>query len=92
VFKELYLASPQRLLEQIEGVPAAATTLLVVAHNPGIGALAHHFAEGAEVALHQQILASYPPAALSVFDSGAADWRGFKASRLLLEFVRPEDL
>jgi phosphohistidine phosphatase len=92
VLPELYLASPGRLLAHIAAAPSEATTLLVVAHNPGIGSLAHYFAEGADPALRQQIRNSFPPAAFAAFGSPAPAWSGFESSRSLLEFVRPNDL
>jgi phosphohistidine phosphatase len=92
VLPELYLASPSELLAHIEAAPQAASTLLVVAHNPGISSLAHYFAEGADPALRQRILDSFPPAAFAAFGSPARSWDGFEDARSLLDFVRPNDL
>jgi len=92
VLPELYLASPSKLLAHIEAAPAEATALLVVAHNPGVGTLAHYFAEDAEPAVRQRILDSFPPAAFASFESPAADWGGFEDSRALIDFVCPSDL
>lgn len=65
---ELYLASPQLMLEQIEREGGGAQSLMVVAHNPGISALA--------ASLCGQPGAELPTAAAVVIDWPAAGWSG----------------
>ena len=87
---DLYLASPGRLLARIEGAPREAKGLLVIAHNPGLGDLAHALAEGGAAHLVAEMRRKFPTAALATYEVDAPDWRDPRPR--LVDFVRPRDL
>jgi len=72
---DLYLASEDRLLKELRGLPDATNAVLVIAHNPGL----HRLASGlAGPASHAGALAAmsrgYPPAGLAVLGFQAERW------------------
>lgn len=67
---ELYLASPQQLLAAAATAPAHCATVLVVAHNPGLGDLVSHFAGRYE---------RMPTAAVARVEVEVDDWAGLDA-------------
>ena len=90
VLPDLYLASPGTLMSCIKSAPDAATTLLVIAHNPGIAVLASELAVRGEPALRARVGAQFPTAALAVFASDSPGWRTFESE--LIDFACPRDL
>lgn len=76
---ELYLASPRALLEAIAAHGGSATTLLVVAHNPGLSELANQLVPELGVA-------DLPTAGLVAIDSDAAQWSELASARRRLAF------
>lgn len=89
----LYMAMPETLMEQIRATPADVETLLVVAHNPGMGLLAAALAEDDADAIASEIAEGFPTAALAVFDFDADTWRDLDAGRgRPVFFVRPRQL
>ena len=72
---DLYLASDDRLLKALRGLPDASNAALVIAHNPGLHRLANGLAgpashAGALVAMSR----GYPPAGLAVLGFPAERW------------------
>lgn len=65
----LYSAGPQTALDVIRGVPADATTVLVLGHNPTIAYLAHVLDDGSgdDIAFGE-MSEGYPTAALTVLE------------------------
>lgn len=92
--RTIYEAPWERLLTALRGVPAAAHTVLMIGHNPGMEDLANLLA-GAES--DTQALAvmrrKFPTAALALFDVPDAAWPelGPGCARLGA-FVRPKDI
>lgn len=64
----LYLAEPRDILKAIRAAPAAAQTLLVVGHNPGLAELAVALTGRGEPADVKRLAASFPTSAVAVFD------------------------
>jgi len=90
---ELYLAEPVRLLKRIGQVPEDIPSLLVIAHNPGLQALAHKLAGGGDTAGRRRLAAKYPTGALAVLDCDVAAWDQLASGLCVLErFVAPRDL
>ncbi len=84
----LYLAGPDRLLQALRG--ARAGQVMVLAHNPGIGALAHLLA--ARPPDHADF-ARYPSGATLVLDFEAPGWADIKPhGGKLVDFAIPRDL
>jgi phosphohistidine phosphatase len=95
--RSLYLAQPKALLDEIRQTSEVCLALLVVGHNPGIGALALALAalpEDENEELRKERLAeNFPTACLAVLDFSASDWRGVKPlSGQLVDYVRPKEL
>lgn len=95
--RALYLAEPKSLLEDIRQTPAEFSTLLLVGHNPGIGALALALArlpiDEEEERLKERLAEKFPTACLAVLDFDAQNWRDVKPlSGHLVDYMRVKDL
>lgn len=90
VEQELYLASSSILRRYIEASPESVTTLLVIAHNPGIEDLARELALAGEADSWRALHSHYPAGALAVLRSSAPSWSAFAGE--LLAFVPPREL
>jgi phosphohistidine phosphatase len=85
----LYLASPMGMMQVLEENGGDAETVLMIAHNPGIGALAAELAGAAADA----DLSRYPTGATAVFSAESAGWSGVGPGDLkLVDFVVPKSL
>lgn len=86
-----YLASTGTLLEIVRGAPEAASSLLIVGHNPGLEQLA--LALAASGPLRDRLEGKYPTATLAEIELPADRWTEVKAgSGCLTRFIRPRDL
>jgi phosphohistidine phosphatase len=91
--KELYLASEDVLLSQLQAVSDEATTVLLIGHNDGIW----HFATALTVDGPPEELTAlrdkFPTGALATLSLRGDPWRalGLGAARLV-SFVSPRDL
>lgn len=84
----LYHASPMTILDVIKDAPAQ--TLAIVAHNPGIGIVAHMLA--AKKPGHPRF-EDYPTCATTVIDCPVAQWSDLEnESNMVTDFVIPRDL
>jgi phosphohistidine phosphatase len=95
--RSLYLAEPKLLLEDIRRTPAEFSTLLLVGHNPGIGALALALAglpiDGQEEHRKERLAEKFPTTCLAVLDFTAKEWRDIKPlSGHLVDYMRVKDL
>ena len=90
---ELYLGEPARLLQRIGQVQEDLPSLLVIAHNPGLQALAHKLASGGDRMGRRRLVTKYPTGALAVLDCDVAAWDQLVSGLCVLErFVAPRDL
>jgi phosphohistidine phosphatase len=83
----LYHAGPDTILRVLRAKGGTAQPVLVLAHNPGIGALAETLAPEAG----DSDLARYPTGATAVFEATGADWEAARGFRLV-SFVTPRRL
>jgi phosphohistidine phosphatase len=95
--RSLYLAEPKALLEDIRQTPDASSSLLLVGHNPGIGALALALTglpkDGQEEIRKERLSEKFPTACLAVLDFEAKEWRAVKPlSGQLVDYMRVKDL
>lgn len=90
---DLYLAEPGTLLAHIGALPDAAGTALVVAHNPGLEALARMLAGSAPDGDSMLVMMrGFPTAGLAVFAVETEAWDRISVAASRLErFVRPGD-
>jgi phosphohistidine phosphatase len=92
---ELYLASPRQILDQLVDVPPEITSVLVIAHNPGLHDLAMMLTGAHGMSLGGQgskrLARGFPTAALAEF-SIAGGWRSLPDGARLVRFLTPQDL
>ncbi len=87
--EELYLAEPATVLAHAQGAPESASTLMLVGHNPGLGALAFAMAGRSAPAK----LAAFPTAAVATFLFEAKHWTDLDPTQArLAQFFSPKDL
>ena len=70
----LYHADPNRMLAAINAAPADAATLLLIGHQPGIGALLRRLSTPNTPATCSRAYQKFPTAACAVLDLDAAAW------------------
>ncbi len=86
VLEELYLAEPEEIIRELAKV--TAKTVQVIAHNPGIGALANALLE--DEPEHPDFY-RYPTGATAVIEFEGNDWSQIGAGRLVA-FQVPHNL
>lgn len=75
--KELYQASDEKILSEIQKTDPAQRSILVVSHNPGIAELAYALGR----------IPHYAPATLSVFTADCDIWAEFLPGKVKLQKV-----
>ena len=91
--KSLYLASQASLLAQLRAVTDAASTVLLVGHNDGIGDLAAALAGSGSPEALALLHEKYPTGTLAVLAVPGETWSGLApGAARLVEFTRPRDL
>lgn len=91
--EQLYLASPGTLLSQLRGLSSKFSSVLIVAHNPGLHALALGLTGSGNETAKSDLARKFPTAALAVFSFDVAAWRHVQQARGDLElFVTPAHL
>lgn len=71
---ELYLASPERVIEAVEAQDDAREALLVVGHNPGLARLAYELLRESERDARERIAAGFRPASLAAIGLEIDEW------------------
>jgi phosphohistidine phosphatase len=91
--QRLYLASLDALLEIVRTQPDRASSLLLVAHNPGLELLTLALAAEREAPLRGEVETKYPTATLAELRLPAQRWSDAETgSAALARFIRPRDL
>jgi phosphohistidine phosphatase len=86
----LYLASAGELLAALRRAPEAEACVLVVAHEPGISALVHQLAKGAEPDARARLARGMPPASFAALVLDVARWADARpACAEIAAFERP---
>ena len=89
----LYLAEPAAIMEAVRGLAKSVRRCLVLAHNPGIHALALGLAGGGNRNVLSDVAARFPTSALAVIDLDTGDWKTIESgSGRLRAFVYPKVL
>lgn len=87
----LYGAGPVDLLIRLRELPATVESVLVIAHNPGIHALALALARPGPA--RDELAVKYPTGALATLELPGPGWQGLdRATAGLTGFVCPRDL
>lgn len=91
--RRIYLASAATLLDLIGALPASATSVLMVGHNPGLEDLALMLAREDGSAGRVAIEEKFPTASLAELQFEGDDWSAVAAGTgTLARFTRPRDL
>jgi phosphohistidine phosphatase len=91
--RSLYEAPPSRLLEALRRVDGEVRTLLLLGHNPALGALAQNLAGSGPEKDLQRLRTKFPTAGVAVLAVEAERWADLAAGGgRLRELVRPKDL
>lgn len=93
--ESLYHGGPEGLMSAIKSAPAESNRLLVIAHNPGMQALAMKLSvsESSNRKAFKRIAEKYPTAALSVYSLDIDAWTDAAPESAKLErFVTPREL
>lgn len=89
--RDIYLASPDALLELVRRTDDGAGSLLLVGHNPGLESLA--LALAGPGALRAALEEKYPTATVAEISLPAERWAEVREGiGTLIRFVRPRDL
>jgi phosphohistidine phosphatase len=93
VMRELYNAGTGGLFETIRRSGGAASSLLVVGHNPGMHALAVALSGSGDDETLDALRGKFPTGSLAVIGAEAASWLDLApAHGTLVRFVRPKEL
>jgi phosphohistidine phosphatase len=88
-----YNASEKQHRENIAAQPDNISSLMVIAHNPGLHQLAVELARVGDAKLRRQLAMEFPPCSLVVIDLGDMAWSDIFTARGTLElFVTPRML
>jgi phosphohistidine phosphatase len=91
VVPQLYGASAQELLEQLQALPEPVESVMLIGHNPGLHELA--LALAARGARLPQLEEKFPTGALSTLVVGVDDWTGVvPGAAELVDYVVPRQL
>lgn len=91
--ERIYEAAPLDILAAIGDAPAAAQTLLVVGHNPGLQSLALALTGTGSGKARRTLAEKFPTAALAVIDFDLPDWRSMSPGSGHLErFITPREI
>lgn len=89
--QQLYLATPETLLDFVHAADDGLDRLLIVGHNPGLERLTLGLAGPND--LRDAVAEKYPTGALAQIDLPVARWRDVAPGGGMLElFLRPRDL
>lgn len=89
----LYHASPGEMLERLNRLPAALDCVMVVGHQPGLGALARKLSDGRENRRCRRAFEHFPTAAAAVLEIDAEDWADLNyAGARFVDFAKPREL
>jgi phosphohistidine phosphatase len=84
----LYMADQAAVLAAVRGAPESAVTVMMVGHNPDIGALASTLA-----GKDPDPFGKFPTAALAIFECDIEAWRDLTpAACTLVDYATPKEL
>jgi phosphohistidine phosphatase len=90
---DLYEGTPDRLLEVLRGVEIEIRMLMLIGHNPALGALAQSLAGAGPAKALERLRTKFPTAAVAVLSFEIDRWAELAAGGgRLRELVRPKDL
>lgn len=91
--RDIYLASPDTLLEKVRSAPSDVQTLMIVGHNPGLEQFVELLASKGDPEARRLLSEKFPTAAIAVLDFPFDDWEQVApATGRLDRFVTPKSL
>ena len=91
--ERLYNATPQDILGVIGGAPAAAHSLLIVGHNPGLHEVALMLVASGDIENRERLREKMPTCGLAIIDFAFDNWAKLHPQSGRLErFVTPKSL
>jgi len=91
--ERLYNATPHDILGIIKGAPAAAHSLLILGHNPGLHAVALLLVASGDIETRERLREKMPTCGLAIIDFAFDDWAKLHPQSGRLErFVTPKSL
>ncbi len=91
--RSLYEGAPSRLLEALRRVESEVRILMLIGHNPALGALAQSLAGAGPEKDLERLRTKFPTAAVAVLAFEIEAWADLGAGRGRLQgLVRPKDL
>jgi len=89
--KSLYGASPAEIVAEVKNHGRAATSVMVIAHNPGIEALASHLTGDDPTGALATLKTKYPTSAMTTLTFDIATWSQMAVqSGTLVDFTTPK--
>lgn len=89
---ELYLTTPETLLDRVREIPAGPTSVLIVGHNPGLHGLSLLLLGAGDAKSISRLEDKFPTAGLAVFSFLHTNWRDLTPESGRLEsFLTPRD-
>lgn len=89
----LYHAAPDTLRARLSALPSGCQTVMLVGHQPGIGAFARLLADGTEKRRCKRAYEHFPTAAAAVFEADIEDWSELgPAKARFIDFATPREL
>jgi phosphohistidine phosphatase len=90
---ELYHPGPREMLEMLNEVPASASRLMIVGHNPELQAFALDLIGSGPKHYRDSVTEKYPTAGLAVINFASGSWKGVTVNSGTLNlFISPKDL
>lgn len=90
---DLYLASPRGIMGAIRSCPPEATTLMVVAHNPGLHDVSQILSRSEDTPRHRRLARKFPTGAVAVIECDIESWASLdQRDNRLVRFIRPKDI
>lgn len=89
----LYHASPDSMLARLNQLPESCNTVLLVGHQPGLGALTRRLSNGDETRRCKRAFEHFPTAAAAVLELDVENWDELDfATARFVDFAKPREL
>jgi phosphohistidine phosphatase len=90
---DLYLASPRGIVAAARTSPPEATTLMVLAHNPGLHDVSQILSRPEDTRMYRRLARKFPTGAVAVLECDIGSWATLdRDDNQLRDFIRPKDL
>lgn len=93
VERELYHASPDQMRDRLARLPRDCSTVMLVGHNPGLGALVRKMSDGCEKRRCRRAFEHFPTGAAAVLELDLDCWSEIDFARArFVDFAAPREL